>query len=167
MGDDLLSMKRYALAHGLCGRYAGLWDNASSPKDLVDMASDANGMSFMAEGFADGWCPPEEYVVRNFGDFINGAYVSRHKGYTGEIWCGERSGRYVDASAASVLVAHCDMTLVVPARKVCAVYVSGVSDVLVDCDGTAFVKVYGDNVKLRTSGTGTVKVTYVTERKFA
>lgn len=166
MENELLRMKRYALAHGLCGRYTKRWDEAVSPKDLIDLASDANGLAFLAEGFAYGWCPSEGYVMEVFGDYINGDYISRHGGYTSEIWCGDRDGEDVRIYATAALVAHCSMSIWIPEFDVKRMYVTGNTDLDIDCGGVAYVSVYGDSVKLRTSGSGTVKVTYVTERKF-
>ena len=166
MGNELLRMKRYALAHGLCGAYTDMWDGAESVKALVDMASDANGLKFMAEGAASGWGLPEEYVRGVFAGYINGSYISKHKGYTSEIWYGERSHGTFTVRTTSVLVAFCDVSIIVPKRVVCRIHVAGRGEVSVRCEGVAYIDVYGGDAELSVSGSGKAKVSHITERRF-
>ena len=166
MENELLNMKRYALAHGLCGVYTDAWDKVESIKGLVDLASDANGMPFMAEGVAFGWCPSEQYIKRVFADYINGSYISKHKGYTGEIWYGERSEKTFMVRTTSVLVAFCDVSIIVPKGVVCRIHVAGKGEVSVKCEGVAYIDVYGSDAELFVSGSGKTRVSHITERKF-
>ena len=143
-GNELLKMKRHAVADGLCAQYTKRWDEASGLEDMVAMATDANGMDFMARSFAFGWGMSPDYTVATFGPYINGARVFQHEGYTGEIWCGVPRAR-IEQRATTTLVACCDEAEVtVKKYRVCHLLVSGAGTVRIKCDGRAYIRVYGD-----------------------
>lgn len=156
--NDLLGMKQYAVRRGLCGEYRGIWDSASSARDLVDMALRVDGIQFMAEGIANGWGMSPAYIRSNFGDYINGAYICRHgRRYTSEIWCDYRGGDWVGFQAVLVLVAYCDMRIRVPANRVVDLHVTGGSCLDIECHGVAYIAMYGENdVRVKTIGKGRV-----------
>lgn len=145
MANDLVGMKRAALRLGLCDAYRGRWDAADDRRALVDLCCGADGMEFMAGAAAGGWGLSAGYILRTFGEYVNGGYVHRGAGgYTGEVLAGELPDGYT---------LRCTLTLAVGVRGVLRVgehtarrlYVCGGSDIVVECAGECYCRVYGAN----------------------
>jgi hypothetical protein len=118
--SELLDMKRRALSLGLCGKYKGLWDDASSKEDLMRIAMDANGISFIADGAAFGWGLNSEYLRSAFKDYING-YTVECDGYTSQLWVGA-SEIITTPQATQYLFIDCDIDIVIPQDTICAIH---------------------------------------------
>lgn len=153
--NDLLGMKRYAKGRGLCGEFSGLWDAAASQKDLADMALRIDGVQFMAEGAANGWGLRPAYIRENFPGYVNGAYMGRMKGYTSEMWADYRGGDWIEFRATLALILGCDMRVRIHAGRVVDLHVSGGSCLDIECEGVAYMSVYGENdIAVKTAGKG-------------
>lgn len=166
MGRSIVEMKEYAVRHGLCGEYLGMWNAAESSEELMMLATDANGLPFLAEAFADEWAITESAAQRMFGGYINGNWQANHGGYTSEIWLGVRTGQRFVLRSTGTLVVNCDMELEVPDRRIRRVYISGRSNIRVMCVGTALILVYGKNAEVSVDGSGRCDVRYIEEYKW-
>ena len=155
MLNELLTLKRNAVMLGLCGKYKAEWDEAKGKKDLVDMALDANGVEFMAKSVAEGWGLSKDYILDNFGDYVNGKYVRDKDGYTSEIYVGY--GGDILQRATLNLFVRCNTSILVPEGSVCKIYVCGVSNVRINCAGKCYVYVYGGYNDVKYSGDVTVE----------
>lgn len=141
--NELLDFKRVAVSLGLCGEYKKKWDGSVSPRELMDIALDANGVEFMADSFSFGWGMSKEYVIDRFADYINGGYVRNKDGYTSEMYVGYKGDIHIRSTIT--LIAWCDTNIIVPPHFVGRVYVCGNSNVSVTGDGRIDVYSYGDN----------------------
>lgn len=159
-------MKEYALRHGLCGEYTKMWDDAKDVEQLMMMATDANGLPFLAEAFADGWGVSEKVAIRMFGDYINGRWQAQHNGYTSEIWIGVRTGEKIVARSTAMLIDDCAISVDIPARSVRKVLISGDSNVTITCMGVGRVQVYGKNAVANVNGHGRCDVEYIGDYKW-
>lgn len=155
MNNELLTLKRNAVLLGLCDRYKTEWNEAKDKKDLVDMALDANGVEFMAKSVAEGWGLSKDYILDNFGDYVNGSYVRDKGGYTSEIYVGY-GGDILQRATLNLLVG-CDTSVLVPEGSMCKIYVCGMSDVRIKCVGKCYVYVYGGYNDVKYSGDVTVE----------
>lgn len=143
-GLDLLGLKRNAILLGLCDQYRGKWDACKSKRELVDLALDSNGIEFMADSMAFGWGLGKGYLLREFGEWMNGFYQSRTNGYKSEMYVGAHG--VVNVRSALLLVAYCDdLEIVVPEHHVCRIYVCGGSKVRIGCIGKAELIEYGED----------------------
>lgn len=143
--NDLLKLKRVAEQLNICGRYRRTWDNAANLQDIMDMALSAQGIEFVCDGCAFGWGLTQEYILKKFGDYINGRYQRNMGGYTSEMYV-EAKGEITLRSTLNLLVG-CNCTIVVPERHICKVYVCN-SSVRLDCKGHCEVYVYGDGCEV-------------------
>lgn len=143
---DLLTLKRNALMMGLCGQYKSKWDGCKTKRELVNMALDSNGIEFMADSIAFGWGLGKEYLQREFGEFMNGFYQCREKGYTSEMYIGAHG--VLSVKSTLLLVGYCDdLEIEIPEHSVCRIYVCGGSRVRIENKGNVEVYEYGaDNI---------------------
>ena len=140
--SNILRFKRNAILLGLCGKYKNLWDACSSKSELVRLALDGNGIEFMSDSIAFGWGLSRDYLMKEFGEFMNGAYRCQERGYTSEMYVGAHG--VASVSSTLVLVAYCDgLELLVPAHMACKVYVCGGSGVRIESRGRLELYVYG------------------------
>ena len=150
MLNELLTLKRNAVMLGLCDRYKAEWDEAKDKKDLVDLALDANGVEFMAKSVAEGWGVSKDYILDNFGDYVNGKYVREKGGYTSELYVGY-GGDNLQRATLNLFVG-CDTSILVPEGSVCKIYVCGRSNVRLKCAGKCYVYMYGGYNRVEYSG---------------
>ena len=93
----------------LCGSYIDKVNDAKSKKQLMDIALDANGSSYLQEMSSKGYGLPYEFICSSFAPYINGRYVAEYRnekgnGYTSTLYCcfsGEKIN--VDTTLCSVL----------------------------------------------------------------
>ena len=155
MAGGLLAFKRNAVLLGLCDEYKAAWNSVKSRKDLVDLALDANGVKFMAESVAEGWGLSKEYILENFGDYVNEGYVRDKGGYTSKMYV-DYGGDIFQLATLNLLVG-CNTSVLVPEGSVCKIYVCGMSDVRISCVGKCYVYVYGGYNVVKYSGDVTVE----------
>lgn len=142
--NELLAFKRKAIDLGLCALYKEIWNKCFSKADLMNMALDANGAEFMADSIAFDWGLSRDFLVHEFGDYINGKYQRSQDGYTGEMYVG--ASGVIKLKSTITLVAYCDnLQIDVPECSVGKIYVCGESKVRIDNKGDVEVYEYGRN----------------------
>lgn len=133
---SILELKRKALAMGLCGEYKNKWSNATTTKDLVNMAADINGADFLCSSVAKGWGLAKDFLLNNFNGLINGDYVARcgnDNGYTSEIYIGHKGD--ITVRTTILIVLYSDVTIHVPINQVCRIFAAGNTKIDVQCNG--------------------------------
>lgn len=148
--NELLTLKRLARQLGLCEEYTKKWNGAVSKRELMDVALDAKGADFIADSHAGGWGLSADFLKREFGDYINGKYVSDASGYTSELYAGYEGE--VTQIATLTLMIDCKGRFVVPEGRACEVYLSGDCDIEIENNGHCAVFAYGERNKLRVAG---------------
>lgn len=149
--NEIVTAKQRAIANGMCEEYVDKWNEATSLHELVGMMSEAKGMPFIAKAFMDGWLPDMEYIKATLSDYINGAEVFQHDGYTGEIWCGVDDAN-IELRATVTLVAGCRGRVYTGKRSVCRLYITGGSDVEIVGAGKVFYTLYSGSAMRVDSG---------------
>lgn len=155
MLNELLTLKRNAVMLGLCDEYKAEWNEAKDKKNLVDMALDANGVEFMAKSVAEGWGLSKDYILGNFGDYVNEGYVRDKGGYTSKLYV-DYGGDIFQPATLNLLIG-CNTSVLVPEYSVCKIYVCGMSNVRINCAGKCYVYVYGGYNDVKYSGDVTVE----------
>lgn len=148
-------MKAYAGSHGLCGEYGELWNAAEDKEQLMLMALSANGLQFLAESFANTWGLTTEYAVKTFGQYMNGQYLCKQNGYTTEMYCSFEGE--ITARATATLVVASNATIKTPRGRAVQIHLSGKNNVVIDCDGSCRLYVYGNDNTVKMTGRGRVK----------
>lgn len=128
---------------GLCGQYKTMWDACRNKKDLIDMALDANGVEFMADSIAFGWGLSKEYLMKEFGDFINGKYQRNKGGYKSRMYVGYEEDITIDSTIT--LLVGCKGKVIVPCSMVGNIYICGGCDIDVKNDGVVYLYEYAGN----------------------
>lgn len=112
--------------------------HSKSVKELYEAATDIQGIEFLSKAIGEGWGMDAKDIERLFGRYINGGLVADCGGYTSAVYCSFRGE--VEACATVMCFINSHATLHVPAGRMCKLYVTGCSDVLVTGDGKAFLE---------------------------
>ena len=151
--DDLLKFKDNALMRNLCTDYTNKWNSAQDEDDLVRMAIDANGISYMCPSIADGLGLNVEYLSNRFKNYINGNKVYKYinekgNGYSSELLCcyGGTSGERFEVRSTQICVINSKVVLSIPACAYVEVHaVNSEIEVVTNTRALVEVVVYGDN----------------------
>lgn len=157
---SILDLKRKALAMGLCGKYNEKWADATTQKELVDLATDINGADFLCASVAKGWGLSRDFLLQNFGDYINGRYVSAHgekKDYTSEVFIG--CDGEIRARTTIIIVLYSDVTVYVPKNHACRIFAAGNTNIGIQCDGHCEFTDYTPGYGIKTGDFGHVVMT--------
>ena len=146
MENELLALKRNACMLGLCGQYKTMWDECRNKKDLIGMALDANGVEFMADSIEFGWGLSKEYLIKEFGDFVNGKYQRNKGGYKSRMYVGYEGDITIDSTIT--LLVGCKGRVIVPCSMVGNIYICGGCDIDVTNDGVVYLYTYGSSNKV-------------------
>lgn len=129
---------------GLCKEYTEKVDRAGSKKAFIDIALDANGLSWVADCICKGLLSAQ-YIAREFAPFINGKYVRDADGYTSTLYCGFDGEIRISTTCA--LIVDCRGVIRVD-RPICELYIAD-SDVEIVGSGQANVYLYGSEADIR------------------
>lgn len=150
--NELLQLKRNAQLLGLCGEYRKKWDEANSKQELMRLATDANGIEFMADGVTFGWGLTPSYLVENFSDCINGEMLLQQNGYTSEMYVNNDNMMVTPRATATIFIG-CDGVILIPKCCVRKIYVCAHSRVTIENEGICELVCYGKNeVTIRGDG---------------
>lgn len=149
---NILELKQNALKRNLCKDYHDRWDSAQEIKDIIDIVTDANGADFICSSAANGWGCSKDYITTLAKGYINGEYISRHKGYTSSLYCGAEGK--ITARTTIIIVLHSNVTIEIPEDECVMVYAAE-SDISIVNNGVARVFNYGSSITF--SGQGSAK----------
>ena len=151
MNDELFDFYKNALSgvlsDPLCAEYRDEWRASSGDKErLVALSLRQQSIPFFAHYCSEGKALDEDYILRNFSDYINGYTILDADGVYGYTY-----GLYVDWDSDNDLVVDknvshvmwtTDATLLVPKTKCPIIYLSTNSNIHLVCDGYNYIKVY-------------------------
>lgn len=141
MDETMQKFLRNAKRLGLCEEYTDKWTSAKSKKQLIDIALDANGLSFVANAVAKGYLTAE-YICEAFAPFNNGKYVRDKDGYTSALYCGEDTNE-ISATETALLVIDFVGDIYIPENRICEIHLVN-SKCYIVSKGKANVYTYGD-----------------------
>lgn len=109
MGNELLDFRRRAIALDLCDEYKRRWNACKNSADFAKLASNIEGMRFMADSSAYGWGLSTEFLSSFLKDHINGKAVIEQDGYTGEIYVGFKGKTKINATLTLFIDCDCEV----------------------------------------------------------
>lgn len=149
MVNSILSFKRNATLLGLCGIYKSKWDNCKTPKELVDLALDANGVEFIADSIAFDWGISPKYIYDNFLEYqyYYNKYVRIGDGYTSSMFTQIPLGE-IFINTTITLIIDCAAYVHIPDNFIGKIYVCGGSHLhILNLNEKVELCIYGnDNV---------------------
>lgn len=127
---------KVVLADELCAKYYDKVQKSVSNKQLVDLATDSNGISYLCETSAKGLPLPYEVITSRFGSFINGRYVAQHEStkdgsYDSKIYCCYQGD--IEGNTTLLAVLGCNGTVLVEENHIMQIYVDKNSTMKVVC----------------------------------
>ena len=140
----LQAFREAAKSRNLCDKYSELWDNCKTKKQLIDLATDSNGIPYVCESMAEGWGVTPEFISENFKTFINGRYTSQHNGYTSAMYVERFFIEPLVAKTTNLVIIACEGVVNIPEDVVCNLSIVN-SNVVVSGSGVCYVKTYGEN----------------------
>lgn len=156
MDSQMLNFKRNALlgnisGQPLCADFKSAWRKCGDDKEeLVRLVLQQQSQPFFATACNMGLGLTKDYVLENFGEFINGKRtfedVEGVSGYTYQLYVGHNQDFDITADVTSLM--WCDSPQVVVAQTKCpTIYISNGSNVHLVCDGfnTINVKLFDDS----------------------
>lgn len=129
----------------LCSDYYEKVKQSLSNKQLVDIVTDANGMSYLCEMDSKGISLPYEIITKRFSSFINGKYTAKHETdngryYTSSIYCCFQGD--VNAETTLLTLLGCKTTVVVRTNHIIKVYADKNTELNICCPATSKAIVY-------------------------
>lgn len=140
MDSEILKFIEGTKARGLCKEYTYKVNKAGSKKALMDIALDANGLSYVCESVCNGYLSPG-YISESFAPFNNGKYV-KNEGYTSSMYC-QPSTDTLEIKTTATLIIGFRGRVVIP--HICELYLCN-SEVEIEGDGTAVCYLYNSNI---------------------
>lgn len=142
-------IQKLTCADELCASYYDKVKKSMSNKQLVDIVTDANGMTYLCEMQAKGIPLPYEVITSRFSSFINGRYVAEHKndkgnGYTSQIYCCYQGK--IEMKETLLTLLGCTCSVYVAENHICQIYLDKNCDVIIACPSSskAIVHYWGD-----------------------
>lgn len=142
-------IKKITLADELCASYYDKVKKSVSNKQLVDIVTDANGVSYLPSMEQKGMPLPYEVITSRFGSFINGRYTAEHNSknghpYSSQIYCCYHGK--IDMSVTLLTLLGCTCSVYVAENHICQIYLDKNCDVNIACPSSskAIVHYWGD-----------------------
>lgn len=136
----MIKFRRNAKRLGLCKSFSERWDNCRSKLQLYKLACDVNSLAYIAETVANGYGLSQDYIIKEFGQFINGKCISDADGYTSCIYC-EPDELNLSINTTAALVIGYNGTIYIPKYRICEIYLCN-SHVHILGDGKGVVYLY-------------------------
>lgn len=124
----------------LCDEYTDKVDMAMNKTQLIDLAFDANGISYIPEMQSKGHPIPYETIIKEFGSYINGRYVRDKSGYTSALYCLYEKNVILEETLTCFLGCK-GISITVPDRYICEIFLDAECDVNLYLGSGASVRV--------------------------
>ena len=133
-------IERIVSCDDLCASYYDKVNKSVSNKALMDIVTDANGMSFLPQMEAKGTPLPYEVITKRFGSFINGRYTAKHetskgKYYTSSIYCCFQGN--INAETTLLTLLGCDCSVLVKDNHIIQIYCDKNTELEICCPSTS------------------------------
>lgn len=136
---EMEQFRRNAERLGLCDTFAQKWSACRSKKQLYDLACDVNSLEYIADMIARGYGLSPEYLLKEFGQFMNGKCVYEGEGYTSCIYCLPEDVEIRLHTTSCLIICH-DGEIVVD-RPIAELYIVN-SDVIIKSKGIVKAHLY-------------------------
>lgn len=120
MTDEMATFRRNADRLGLCDIFSQRWSACGSKLQLYQLACNVDSLSYMADMMCRGFGLSEEYLTREFGQFLNGRCVYDN-GYTSCIYC-RPPEEEITIKTTAILIIGFKGRIVIPQNHICEIY---------------------------------------------
>jgi len=146
--NELENFKKSAFKIGLCDEYKSIWSNVKSKSQCIDMISSCQGAQYFISAKNSGIAPTNEYILNEFGSYINGGYIAKVSDYDTQWYIENKEDVNVNTLFTYVLDSKCVFNLC--GGKVFHITFAGKSDVTlnIDKDTIVYVDIFGESVTL-------------------
>ena len=146
---DLKQFRENAIARNLCGKYADMWSDDKSKRQLFEIACDTNGAEYMAQSLSEGWGLSTDFIEEKFKPYINGKYICKYRnskgnGYDSLMLCKYDEKKF-NVNTTLLCVLDSNTELHIASNHFCRIYVAGTSYIHVELgnDSGCEIIVYG------------------------
>ena len=146
--NSVLEFKQKAFKMGICEEYRKQWQQATSNKDLADMAMSIQGADFLCASVVNQWGGTKEQMMFALYDFANGNYVRRGNGYTSELFL-YYEGKITVKSTLYIVIGSEDVEIYVPRYRIANIYLAGCKNVKINCNGAVYIVNYDKDSKVK------------------
>jgi len=155
-------LKQIQEAGLLCEEYTDKVELAMNKTQLIDLAFDANGISFIPEMESKGYALPYESIISEYGGFVNGRYKRSKDGYTSSMYVLCEDDVEVDTTITCFL--GCKCWVILPEFSFREIYLDKNCVVKLSVPSNSRVSIHTwEGAKIDFSGcSGDVKVTHHT-----
>jgi hypothetical protein len=150
MDNEFATFIQNAKRRGLCAEYTAKVSEAMSKKQIIDIAFDANGISWLCDSIAKGWGLSPDYIAEQYARFLNGSYVYHGEGYTSTMFCQVPMVRVV-STMCCVIDCHC----IVHSDRLCELHVVN-SKVRIEGRGRCILHLYNSTIENADSFNGVI-----------
>lgn len=141
--DEMQVFRRNAERLGLCTTFSQKWSDCKSKKQLFDLACNVNSLAYMADMTSRGYGLTPEYLIREFGQFLNGRCIVEADGYSSCIYCSY--DKDIEIHTTALLIIDYKGTVYIPENHICEIYLCG-SECQISGNGVALVYLYKSSV---------------------
>lgn len=146
-------VKDIVSSHKLCDEYLAKVDKSMSNKQLMDIVTDANGMSYLCEMRHEKHPLPYSVITSRFKPFINGHYVARHTEpqsggeYDSKLYCQYTDDIVGDTTLLTLLGCKCNV--LVDENHIIQIYLDECTSANISCplNSKAIVHYWGKKPK--------------------
>lgn len=133
-------IKKIVNANKLCASYYNKVNKSMSNKQLMDIVTDSNGMTYLCEMQAKGFPLPYEVITSRFSSFINGRYTAEHNSkngrlYTSQIYCCYQGK--IEMKDTLLTLLGCTCSVYVAENHICQIYLDKNCDVIIACPSSS------------------------------
>ena len=125
----------------LCEEYKSKVGGAISKKQLMDVVLDANGAKYIPEMQSQGYTLPYETILKEFGNYINGRYVSQQNGYTSEMYCCYCDESFIEVRTTQTILLGCSTVLYIKENTIVQILADKNCDLIIHCPRTSKVRI--------------------------
>ena len=135
----------------LCNEYKDKALHATSKVQLMRLAMDANGASYLCEMQAKGIPLSYDVIINKFGSYINGRYIAEFKnersnGYTSSIYCHFSDPNRIDVQTTLCTLLACKSDVYIGDNDFVRLYVDSNCELSIHCpiSSRCIVEYWGD-----------------------
>lgn len=134
----------------ICEMYRNKVINATSKKQLVDYAMDANGALFILEMQKKGCTLPYETLTNEFSSYINGKYNADYNGkYTSSMFCCYNGDSFIELNTTQTILLGCKVDVYVKEYTASKIVVDKNCEITIHCPRTSKLNVqYANGAKI-------------------
>lgn len=146
MDKEMFNFYKNALTENLCHDYKGLWQAANGSKEkLVCLSLQQQAIPYFADFCYRGKGLSKDYILQEFGDYINGKYIAQDcddvHGYTYGLYVDYNGILSISDDVSHIMWSNISQAIV-NAHKCHILYISNNSTINLSTEGYNSIRIY-------------------------